>query len=107
MKVRVTTEQVRKTLRTALAVLLAVAAAVPVLVEAGVITPGGAPWLATIVALAATFTRIMQSPTVDALLGKLLGAPFTIDGLPATARRDPADAPAEFVEAGPGDASDL
>lgn len=111
MKIRVTTDEVRRTLRTALAVLVAVAAAVPLLVEAGVLTPDRAPWLASIVAFAALVTRLMQNPSVDALLGKLLGAPFTIDGVPAAAKADaPAVEPVEpSVPAldGPGDGSDL
>lgn len=72
-----TRDEVRRTLRTGLAVLLAVAALVPVLVELGVVDPARAPWLATIVAAAAAVTRLMADPRVDRLLGKLLGEPFT------------------------------
>lgn len=79
--VRVTKDSVRRTLRTTLAVTLAVAAAVPLLVEAGVIDPGQAPWLASIVALAAAVTRLMASPAVDELLGRALGASWTRDGV--------------------------
>lgn len=75
-----TRDEVRRTLRTALAVLLAVAALVPVLVELGVVDPAGAPWLATIVAAAAAVTRLMADPRVDRLLGRLLGEPFTMNG---------------------------
>ena len=79
VKVKVPTrDEVRRTLRTALAVLLAVAALVPVLVELGVVDPSRAPWLATIVAAAAFVTRLMANPRVDELLGKLLGGPFTM-----------------------------
>lgn len=83
--VKVTKDSVRRTLRTALAVVLGVAAAVPLLVEVGVIDPGQAPWLATIVAAAALVTRVMADPRVDVLIGKVLGPSWTKDGLPAGA----------------------
>lgn len=79
--VKVTADSVRRTLRTAIAVTVAVAAAVPLLVEFGVVDPSGAPWLASIVALAAAVTRMMADPRVDRLLGRLLGAGVTRDGV--------------------------
>lgn len=79
VKVKVPTrDEVRRTLRTTVAVLVAVATLVPVLVELGVVDPARAPWLATIVAAAAAVTRLMANPKVDELLGRVLGEPFTM-----------------------------
>lgn len=74
MVLKVTADEVRRTLRTIVAVTVAVAAAVPVLVEVGVIDPARAPWLATVVALAAAVTRLMADPRVDRLLGRVAPA---------------------------------
>jgi hypothetical protein len=86
VKIRLTSTELRKTLRTALAVAASLALLVPVLVDAGVLDSSRWPWVASVVAVAAFVTRLMQNPTVDAVLGKVLGAPFTIDGVPAAAR---------------------
>lgn len=71
MAVKVTTDEVRRTVRTAIAVIVALAALVPVLVDAGVIDAGRWPWVGTIVVAAAAITRAMQSPVVDKVLRDL------------------------------------
>lgn len=80
--VKVTKDSVRRTLRTALAVTVAVASVVLALVQTGTIDPAAAPWLGTIVVVATGITRAMQTPAVDKLIGVLLGASWTKDGLP-------------------------
>lgn len=71
-----TADAVRRTLRTALAVTLAVASVVLGLVQAGIIDPAAAPWLGTIVVLATAITRFMARPGVDELLRRWLGEAF-------------------------------
>lgn len=71
-----TTEQVRRTVRTALAVLVAVAMLVPLIVQVTGLTVAEAPWLGTIVAVAAAVTRLMADPKVNELLRRFLGEPF-------------------------------
>lgn len=66
-------DSTRRTMRTALAVILAVALAVPVLVQAAGLDTGQLPWLATVVAIAAAVTRVMQTPAVEELLQRVLG----------------------------------
>lgn len=68
-----TTEQVRRTVRTTLAVLLAVATLVPLIVQVTGLTAEQAPWLATIVAAAAAITRVMADPRVNEVLRRVLG----------------------------------
>lgn len=68
MVVKVSTDEVRRTVRTVLAVLVTVAALVPVLVEAGVVDEQRWPWVGTIVLLAGAVTRFMQAPAVDEVL---------------------------------------
>lgn len=101
VQTKVTGDAVRRTLRTAVAVTVAVAAAVPLLVEYGIIDPAGAPWLASIVAVAAGVTRLMADPRVDQLLGRVFGAWVTrtgavVDEQPSGKHRDalPPDPPA-------------
>lgn len=98
--VKVTKDSVRRTLRTTIAVTVAVATAVPLLVEAGVlrVDPADAPWLASIVAVAAGITRLMADPRVDALLGRVLGASWTRDGVitPAGVGQHRADVPPDL-----------
>lgn len=86
--VKVTKDSIRRTLRTALAVTVAVASVVLALVQAGTIDPEAAPWLGTIVVVATGITRAMQSPAVDKLLGTVLGASWTRDGVIPTGAPD-------------------
>ena len=81
--VKVTKDSIRRTLRTALAVTVAVASVVLALVQTGTIDPAAAPWLGTIVVVATGITRAMQTPAVDKLIGVILGPSWTKDGLPA------------------------
>lgn len=74
-----TTEQVRRTVRTALAVLVSVAMLVPLIVQVTGLTIAQAPWLGTIVAAAAAVTRVMADPKVNELLRRFLGEPFAVD----------------------------
>lgn len=83
--VKVTKDSVRRTLRTGLAVTVAVAGVVLGLVQAGVIDPAAAGWLSTIVVVATGITRAMQTPAVDKLIGVILGPSWTKDGLPSGA----------------------
>ena len=76
----------RRTIRTAFAALLAVAAAVPVLLEQTGLKADQWPWLATIVAVAATVTRVINTPVVEDLLRQL--APW-LAATPATAPAGP------------------
>lgn len=69
------TEEWKRTLRTAVQVVSAVAVAVPVLLPAiGVSTTVGVG--ATVLAVAVAVTRVMQNPTVAALLNKYLKIPM-------------------------------
>ena len=58
----------RRTLRTALAVMVALAATVPVFVAELGVTASQLPWLGTVLAVSIAVTRAMQSPAVDLLL---------------------------------------
>ncbi|NGO67631.1 hypothetical protein [Streptomyces boncukensis] len=57
----------RRTIRTAVAWLLSLAAALPAIVDASGI-PASLPWAAGALAVAAAVTRVMALPAVDALL---------------------------------------
>jgi hypothetical protein len=83
VQAKVTADAVRRTLRTALAVTVAVATVVPLLIEFGVVRvdPAGTPWLAAIVAVSAGVTRLMADPRVDQLIGRVLGAGATRSGI--------------------------
>jgi hypothetical protein len=74
----------RRTLRTALAVLVAVCAVLPAFVTELGMDAEQAPWLAALVAAAAAITRIMQTQAVDAVLTRLglgrQGPPDKADG---------------------------
>jgi hypothetical protein len=61
-----------RTLRTILQVVLALAVAVPVLVETTGLTAEQAPWLGTVVVVAGVVARLMQSDAVEQLL-RLVG----------------------------------
>lgn len=64
-----------RTVRTSVQVVIAVAAAVPVLLPAiGVSTTVGVG--ATVLGVAVIITRVMQNPTVAALLNKYLKIPM-------------------------------
>lgn len=82
MSMKVTADSVRRTLRTGLQVFVALVLAVPVLVQAGVIDPAAAPWLGTVVALAAAVARFTATDRGDALVKSLLGEPFARDAAP-------------------------
>jgi hypothetical protein len=58
----------RRTVRTTLAALLALAAMAPVLVREAGLDPGRWPWLATVLAACAALTRIMAAPQVEVFL---------------------------------------
>jgi hypothetical protein len=75
----------RATLRTALAVLVGVAALVPVIVQASGLDPDKLPWLAALVAAAAAVTRILAVPAVEEFLRRF--APWL-----AAEAKPPADA---------------
>lgn len=66
-------DKTRRTVRTVLQVVLAVALAVPVLVQAAGLDAEQLPWLATVVAVAAAVARVMQSDVVEGLLQRVLG----------------------------------
>lgn len=69
------TEEWKRTLRTAVQIVSAVAVAVPVLLPAiGVSTTVGVG--ATVLAVAVAVTRVMQNPTVASLLNKYLKIPM-------------------------------
>ena len=61
----------RRTIRTAFAALLAVAAAVPVLLEQTGLKADQWPWLAAIVGFCAAITRVINTPVVEDLLRQL------------------------------------
>lgn len=61
-------DKTRRVIRTVLQVLLALAVAVPVIVQATGLTVDQAPWLATVLVAAAAFARFMQSDVVEELL---------------------------------------
>lgn len=65
-------DSTRRTLRTAFAALVALAAALPVLVREAGLDPARWPWLVTVLAVAALVTRVMASPSVEAFLGAYL-----------------------------------
>ncbi len=66
-------DKVRRTARTVLQVVLAVALAVPVLVSELGLTAEQVPWLATVVLVAGVVARIMQADAVESLLQRVLG----------------------------------
>ena len=86
-----TADAVRRTVRTALAATLAVATIVAGLVQAGIIDPAAAPWLATIVVVMTGITRVMAMPAVDEALRRWLGESFA---------SGPKVVPGEVVEPG-------
>lgn len=61
-------DKTRRVIRTVLQVLLALAVAVPVIVQATGLTVDQTPWLATVLVAAAAFARFMQSDVVEQLL---------------------------------------
>ncbi|NGO68221.1 hypothetical protein [Streptomyces boncukensis] len=61
----------RRTIRTAVAWVLSLAAALPAIVDASGI-PASLPWVAGALAVAAAVTRVMALPAVDALLPRWL-----------------------------------
>jgi hypothetical protein len=80
----------RRTIRTVLQVLLALAVAVPVIVQATGLTVDQAPWLGSVIVAAGIVARVMQADAVEALLEKVLGGslatpapatPPTLEGL--------------------------
>ena len=80
MALKVTTDEVRRTVRTVLAVVVTLAALVPVGVELGILDEQRWPWVGLIVAGAAAVTRVMQTPAFDELLRKLGVPSLTRDG---------------------------
>lgn len=68
MAPKVTTDEIRRTVRTVLAVAATLAALVPVLVQIGVVDAQRWPWMATVVVVAGMVTRFMQAPAVDEVL---------------------------------------
>ena len=95
MALKVTTDEVRRTVRTTIAVLLTLAGLVPVLVEVGVLDEQRWPWVGLIVAGAAAVTRVMQTPAFDELLRKL--------GVPSLARDGARVVPGEVVDPAPAE----
>ncbi len=79
--VQVTKDSVRRTLRTTVAVVTALAMVVGALVGAGVIDPAAAPWLATVAAVAAAITRFQASELGNRWMYVLFGESLTIDGV--------------------------
>ena len=65
------TEANRRTIRTALQVLVGLAAAMPLLVHEAGLDASAWPWLGVVLAVAAAVTRIMHLPEVDALLRRI------------------------------------
>lgn len=63
-------DSTRRTLRTAFAVLVALAAGAPVLVHEAGLKPDQWPWLATVLAVAAGITRLLASQAVEDLLAR-------------------------------------
>lgn len=61
-------DSTRRTIRTVVAVLVALAAAAPVLVAEAGLDPGRWPWLGVVLAAAAAITRVMASPVTERLL---------------------------------------
>jgi hypothetical protein len=61
-------DKTRRVIRTVLQVVLALAVAVPVLVQATGLTVDQAPWLGTVIVVAAAVARVMQSDAVESLL---------------------------------------
>lgn len=76
----VTSDAVRRSLRTMLGTAVALAGLVPLLVEAGVILPERWPWMASLVFVAGAVTRVMAIPAVNVLLGRWLGPGWTVEG---------------------------
>ena len=68
MAVKVTTDEVRRTVRTMLAVLVTLAALVPVGVELGILDEQRWPWVGTLIVAAGIVTRVMQDDRVDRVL---------------------------------------
>lgn len=66
------TDQTRSTIRTALAVLIALAAALPVLVAEAGLDVTRWPWLGVVLAVAAAITRVMASPVTEGLLRRFV-----------------------------------
>lgn len=58
----------KRTVRTVLQVLLAVALFLPVLLDATGLRPSDVPWLAGVVAVAGVVARVMQSAAFERLL---------------------------------------
>jgi len=67
----VMSDKTRRTVRTVLQVVLGLALAVPVLLEATGLRGDEWPWLAFVVAGAAVVARLMQSPAADELLHRV------------------------------------
>jgi hypothetical protein len=65
-------DSTRRTLRTAFAVLGALAAGAPVLVHEAGLDPDAWPWLATVLAVAAVITRVMASQMVEDFLARFV-----------------------------------
>jgi hypothetical protein len=61
-------DSTRRTLRTSLAALVALASMAPLLVREAGLDPARWPWLATVLAVAAGLTRLMAAPQVEAFL---------------------------------------
>lgn len=66
------TDQTRRTIRTTVAVIVALAAALPVLVAEAGLDVTRWPWLGVILAVAAAVTRIMASPVTERLLQRFV-----------------------------------
>ena len=62
----------RATLRTAFAALVALAAMAPVLVDAAGLDPARLPWLAGVLAVCATVTRVLALPGVESWLRRFV-----------------------------------
>lgn len=95
MAVKVTTDEVRRTIRTTIAVLVTLAGLVPVLVEVGVLDEKRWPWVGLIVAGAAAVTRLMQTPAFDELLRKVGAPSLAREAAPAGAG-GPVDGPGDL-----------
>ena len=91
MALKVTTDEVRRTVRTVLAVVVTLAALVPVGVELGILDEQRWPWVGTVVVLAGIITRAMQDPRVDRVLTR------------AGVGREPRVVPGEVVDVSPLD----
>jgi hypothetical protein len=66
------TDSTRRVIRTTVEVLIALAAALPVLVAEAGLDVARWPWLAVVLAVAAAITRIMASPVTERLCRRFI-----------------------------------